>query len=282
MREQLIQYVELLFAGARDCEDIKQEILQNTLDRYDDLIAEGKVPEAAYRLAITGIGDINEILGSKPQAAPISHVPVQQQTEDNDTPTKKLLRAIAIGLYILCPLPLFVLSDLGMDTLGLCGLLGIVAVATVLIILGGKKSPKQSAEKFGFEAEEVSPKSELGKSISGLIWTIGLALYFLISFTTGAWYVTWVIFPILGAVDKLLNTLIVKNEAGYEVNISSGNKLHKSVGSMIWAIGLAVYFIVSFATHAWYITWVLFPIIGAVQGLVRAIMDLKEAVENEA
>jgi len=60
MREQLIQYVELLFAGARDCEDIKQEILQNTLDRYDDLIAEGKVPEAAYRLAITGIGDISD------------------------------------------------------------------------------------------------------------------------------------------------------------------------------------------------------------------------------
>ena len=63
MREQLKQYVELLFAGAKDCEDIKQEILQNTLDRYDDLIAEGKVPEAAYRLAITGIGDVNEILG---------------------------------------------------------------------------------------------------------------------------------------------------------------------------------------------------------------------------
>ena len=62
MREQLIQYVELLFAGAADCEDIKQEILQNTLDRYDDLVAQGKVPEAAYRLAIAGIGDINEIL----------------------------------------------------------------------------------------------------------------------------------------------------------------------------------------------------------------------------
>ena len=64
MREQLIQYVELLFAGAGDCEDIKQEILQNTLDRYDDLIDSGKVPEAAYRLAIAGIGDINEILGA--------------------------------------------------------------------------------------------------------------------------------------------------------------------------------------------------------------------------
>lgn len=42
MRDQLVQYVSLLFAGAENCEDTKQEILQNTLDRYDDLIAEGK------------------------------------------------------------------------------------------------------------------------------------------------------------------------------------------------------------------------------------------------
>ena len=70
MRDQLIQYVSLLFAGAENCEDTKQEILQNTLDRYDDLIAEGKTPEAAYRLAITGIGDINEILGRKDTVLP--------------------------------------------------------------------------------------------------------------------------------------------------------------------------------------------------------------------
>ena len=60
------------------------------------------------------------------------------------------------------------------------------------------------------------------------------------------------------------------------------NRLKKSVNSMIWAIGLALYFIISFATMAWYITWLIFPIIGAVQGLVRAILDLKEAVNNEA
>ena len=70
MRDQLVQYVSLLFAGAENCEDTKQEILQNTLDRYDDLIAEGKSPEAAYRLAITGIGDINEILGRNDTVLP--------------------------------------------------------------------------------------------------------------------------------------------------------------------------------------------------------------------
>ena len=62
MRDHLQQYVALLFAGTEGCEDIQQEITQNTLDRYDDLIAEGKVPEAAYRMAIAGIGDIDEIL----------------------------------------------------------------------------------------------------------------------------------------------------------------------------------------------------------------------------
>lgn len=30
MKDQLIQYVSLLFAGVEDCDDIRQEILQNT------------------------------------------------------------------------------------------------------------------------------------------------------------------------------------------------------------------------------------------------------------
>lgn len=278
MREQLIQYVELLFAGARDCEDIKQEILQNTLDRYDDLIAEGKVPEAAYRLAITGIGDINEILGTKPQTAPVQYSPVSTAAPaDNDTPAKKLMRAIAVGLYILCPLPLFVLSDLGMDTLGLCGLLIFVAVATVLIILGGKKNQK-NVPAHGEDEEK--PQSELSKSVSSMIWAVGLAVYFLLSFCTNGWPITWILFPIIAAVQNLAGAIIDLREDKAQA-FASGTKLGKSINSVIWAAGLAVYFVLSFATQAWYITWIIFLVIGAAQGLVRAIIDLKEAVENE-
>ena len=269
MREQLIQYVSLLFAGAENCEDTRQEILQNTLDRYDDLIAQGKSEEAAYRLAITGIGDINEILGRKDTVLPA--MPVER--EETDTAFKKLLRAIAVGLYILCPLPLIVLSELGMDTFGLCGLLCFVAVATVLMILGAKKQDSPEKE----DADE--PKSELGKSVSSLIWAIGLAVYLILSFLTGAWHITWVIFPILGAVNALVCAMIpAENPTALRRNSS----LKKGINSMIWAIGLALYFIISFATMAWYITWLIFPITGAVQGLVRAILDLKEAVNHEA
>ena len=147
MREQLIQYVQLLFAGAADCDDTRQEILQNTLDRYDDLVAAGKTPEAAYRLAIMGIGDINEILGRAPGAAPLP-APAAKQ-EEHDTPAKKLFRAIAIGLYILCPIPLFVLSGIwNMGIPGLCGTLTLVAVATVLIILGAKKEDEEDDKRL--------------------------------------------------------------------------------------------------------------------------------------
>lgn len=77
MREQLVNYVELLFAGAPNSNEVKQEILQNTLDRYDDLLVQGKSPEAAYRQAISGIGDISEILDKE-----LSQEDTYTQTED--------------------------------------------------------------------------------------------------------------------------------------------------------------------------------------------------------
>ena len=206
MRDQLIQYVSLLFAGTENCEDIRQEILQNTLDRYDDLVAQGKSPESAYRQAISGIGDISEILSGEQTftASPRTNEPEPEA----DTPTKKLLRTIAIALYILCAAPLIILSEFGMDNLGLCCTLAVVAVATVLILLGKKNGPGEDTQEHtaSAQAQETSesPRQELRKSIKSLIWAIGLAAYFIVSFSTGAWYVTWVIFPMIGAVQGLV------------------------------------------------------------------------------
>ena len=275
MREQLIQYVELLFAGAADCEDIKQEILQNTLDRYDDLIDSGKVPEAAYRLAIAGIGDINEILGTT--VPPVAALNPAEKSDGGDNFAKKILRATAVGLYIISILPLIILCELGMEILGLCGTLAIVAVATVMIMLGAKKEKPAEQEK------DEEPQSELSKSLIGLIWALGLGVYFLVSFTTGAWHMTWGFFPILGALDSLVSAIIRNQEALHsDVMFPSKQRVRKAIGKLIWAIGLAIYFLFSFATNAWYMSWLIFPMIGAVQGLTLAILDYKEAVKYEA
>ena len=212
MKEQLIQYVNLLFAGVADADEMKQEILQNTLDRYDDLIAQGKTPEAAYRLAISGIGDINEILGGASTAPRQAY-----QTPKSTAPAKaasigsKVLKACAIALYILCPIPLFIMDLVGMETIGLCGTLGIVAVATVLIVLS-RRDTNTNHEAAKPQVQD-SPEKELRKSVGSLIGTIGLVVYLVLSFLTGAWYITWLIFPILGAVRGLVFAIMDLKEA---------------------------------------------------------------------
>ena len=71
MREKISIYVEGLFSDAaltiRNAE-VQQEILQHTLDRYDDLIAAGKSEQEAYDEAVSGIGDVSELYEHK-QAA---------------------------------------------------------------------------------------------------------------------------------------------------------------------------------------------------------------------
>ena len=61
MRQQLIQHIQRIFENIPNSADMQQEILQNSLDRYDDLISQGKSPEAAYQLAISGLGDLQEL-----------------------------------------------------------------------------------------------------------------------------------------------------------------------------------------------------------------------------
>lgn len=204
MREKLIQYVDLLFAGTDDDGEIKQEILQNTLDRYDDLVSQGKAPEAAYRLAISGIGDINEVI-------PVAVEPAPEQESEVKKLNRKLLTGLAIGLYILCPVPLFIIQN----EVGLCLLLVVVAIATgILIVVGGDKAAEIRKENVKKQEHE----TELQKSVSQLVSAITLTLYFIISFATGAWYITWVIFPIAGAVKGLIRAVMDLQEANKNEN----------------------------------------------------------------
>jgi hypothetical protein len=202
MRERLIQYVDLLFTGAPGAEDIKQEILQNTLDRFDDLVSQGKSEEAAYRLAISGIGDINEILAPMHESAP--QVPISQQ-EIACNPQHRKLRAVAIAMYICSAIPLFILGDLGYGTIGLCLTILLVAAATYLILLSRKPGDQASKEK--------EPQDPRKKLVGKIVDSTAAIIYLIISFATQAWHITWLIFPIAGCVEGLVNAIYDLKEA---------------------------------------------------------------------
>ncbi len=205
MRENLIQYVNLLFVGAADSDEIRQEILQNTLDRYDDLVNQGKSPEAAYRLAISGIGDVNEILGHSFQSADSSRpsaVPSPKQA-DQEEKERRTKRAVAIAFYILCPVPVIILGEIGTGALGVALMFLLIAAATALMIMNSDEKEEKAALR-----KEQNPRQELKKGIGSLVWAIGMAAYFILSFATNAWYITWVLFPIIGCVQGLTNAII--------------------------------------------------------------------------
>lgn len=195
MIDQLKNHVDLLFSGVEGAEDMKEEILQNTIERYNDLIAQGKSPQSAYQLAISGIGDISEILGEES-----GDIPREEHKPEGKVLSvgKRILRAIAVCLYILCPIPLFALQN----EFGLCGLLGIVAVATALMVISGTKTKEEIREKA--DKDEKKTTDPARKAADSIVWIAGLCIYFALSFLTSAWHITWIMFPLIAAIQGLI------------------------------------------------------------------------------
>lgn len=206
MRDQLVQYVELLFAGANGAEEIKQEILQNTLDRYDDLIDQGKSELSAYQQAISGIGDVQEILGNQPKTSQVQDAPVYSYTSPEE-PVKKpaWIKALAIACFILCAVPVLILEN----TLGVVLCLVMVAFGVGLLVVYGKDDPETKEDCHG----ERPRRFTVNRGITGAIWGVGVCAYLLLSFQTGDWHITWLIFPILTCLCGLVDAIFDLNKS---------------------------------------------------------------------
>ena len=105
MREQLRQEVLRRFAGAPDTQqarDLRDEILSNTLQRYDDLLAGGKSEQEAYASALESVGDVEELLSSLPRAAQAE--PVREAQPKAEAPEKEpQSRGMRIACAIVWP-----------------------------------------------------------------------------------------------------------------------------------------------------------------------------------
>lgn len=218
MREKLVDYVELLFAGAAWDErtaEIKAEILQNTLDKFDDLVAEGKSPEAAYSLAVAGIGDVGEILGGGQQAAPGEASPELRQKREKTRRKRSTMRAVAIALYICSVVPPILMSNSRLEeTLAPALMFAFIAVATAMMVMqagmrvpGSQPEPNQQ-EPNQQERSWNDPQRERRRAVTGALWVVGVSAYFIVSFCTGAWHLTWLIFPVTAAATGLVKAIV--------------------------------------------------------------------------
>jgi hypothetical protein len=206
MNEKLRHYIDDLFANAPStvrAVELKEELFQNLTDKYNDLLAQGKSEESAYNIAIASIGDVDSL---------ISGLAGEKKPENEKSKKRSaILVAIAISLYILCPVPVILIQS----EIGVMGLFLFVAVATALLIYNGVtreryvKADDTMVEEFKEWKQNNKQKNKASEAIIGSFWLIAVCVYIVVSFMTGAWHITWIIFLIAAAIASMIRGLFM-------------------------------------------------------------------------
>lgn len=211
MNQELVKYLDELFAQAPKTKasyELKEELLANANERYIDLIAENIPEKEAVEIVIHSIGDVEQLF---PQVD-------QPKAEDSfkESTVKKvaLYRSIAIGLYIFGLIMAVVMDEfLHIGSLSAVTMLLMAALATCILVYVGTAYPKYKrgedtvVEEFKEWNHNQKKKKTIKSSVITIVWMVTLILYFLISFFTMAWYITWVIF-LIGICAQAIVTLL--------------------------------------------------------------------------
>ena len=110
--------------------------------------------------------------------------------------------AIAVIMYILSIVVLIICSvKFDESIIGISLFFIIIALSTGLLVYNGIFYKQESKE------ETNTKQDSLIKQINGIVDIIGLIIYFVISFTTHAWHITWIIFIIIGLINRVIKLL---------------------------------------------------------------------------
>jgi hypothetical protein len=210
MYEKLRARVDGLFENApktRRANDLKEELMANLIDKYNDLIAADKTEDEAIKISIAGIGDVDELIAGLKEQNVLSHEQVQKERQKT-----ALVLSISIGMYIMSVVVLILLTAvLYVDgTIAVCIMLTMDAIATCLIIYHNVSRPRyrkaddSMVEEFKEWKSTNTQKNNILKSIRSILWTLITAIYLLISFLFGIWAYSWIIFIIGVAIEKII------------------------------------------------------------------------------
>ena len=210
MYENLRKKVDELFQNAprtARANELKEEVLANLIDKYNDLIAEGKGEDEAIKKAIAGVGDVDELVRGLRKNDVFNYEEMKK-----DKQKSALILSVSIGLYIMSVVVLILLIEvIGIqDEIAVCVMLTMDALATGLIIYNVNSHPKYiksedtMVEDFKEWKSTSTEKNKILKSIKSILWTIIVAIYFIISFGFGSWAYSWIIFIIGAAIEKII------------------------------------------------------------------------------
>lgn len=124
---------------------------------------------------------------------------------EKDIKRSAIFTSVAVFLYIICIVPLLIFKN----EIGLIFLFVFVGVATALIIYNNMTRLKcHRSYNYNNDIEAKDSENYRGfKSITSAIWSLALIVYFIVSFTTMAWHITWVIFLIATTINSIIKAI---------------------------------------------------------------------------
>lgn len=275
MNKRIEAHVNALFANASGdthIMEIKEELLANLNEKYEDFIGSGKDETEAFALVISSIGDIDSLLKDMGKSSTYAPLEIEKNSQK-----RSVFISCGVALYILSIVPLIWYGRFGFHEIGLALLVLICAIASGLVAYGNSISKSKYTRANNTFVEEYKEmvsinheRSKLKGAISSSLWSLIVVLYVIISFLTYWWHITWVIF-LLGA---CLQLIVMYYFAG-----PTGRK--RIWHGILWVSTLIIYFIISFALYAWSWSWTIFFMAVALEQIIRLLIIMKESSRKD-
>ena len=262
MTERIKEHLDGLMQGTprtSRVEEMRQELLAGCLDKYADLTAGGMDPEEAYQKVIDGIGDVSELLGHIEKASAFDPVNAEEKHRK-----RAFFTSAGVCCYFVAIAMIILFGNVGNGSLGLTLMFLFAGVATMLIVYGKmttvvryEKTDDTLVEELKEQMSQGKKETKLAGLASSTLWSFTVVLYLAISFLSSRWEITWIIFPLASAA-----------QCGISAWLVPATRERKLTGAY-WCIVVGAYFVISFSSYAWEITWIIFPLAVAVQQAVK-------------
>ncbi len=204
------EHVEYLFQNAPNTAqavELREELIANLTDHYNDLVRRGEPEDAAFSTVISGIGDVDELLrGLRERGRPMPSAP-QDPWQRSAVLVAGAVALFVLGLGVARLIPFFG---------GVLSLL-LIAAASAILIYNYMTKPRYAGrqdtivEDFRQWRATHDQRSEFYRSAQALLWPVTVLLYLVMGFILRAWHPGWMIF-LVAAIFNIM--LVLWNTAG--------------------------------------------------------------------
>lgn len=251
--KRYLNRVLLFCPKTKQVQDFKEELLGILMDRYNECIAEGKSQDESYKECIESIGDYRETIAEMEK----------ELEKQKNTNKQSIVFTIITLVYVVAVTLGYILYSVLADAWNISWLIFIGALIVYGIVYFSLwyKRTKYTSRYFFARI-----------NITIVIALVATILYLLVSFLTGIWDRSWIMY--LGAALFAFSV-----DVWYRVKFIKKKINDIDLAIFIALVTLIVFFSVSFALDAWYISWISFII--AIMIYLMAILVRRIVVYNK-